>query len=150
MAVRRVPNENLDEAMEGWESDGVFLYRWENGDSWAVEVGAMEFLRGGSEGDVRQAIDAALRTVPGVEDVREEDRSAGPFRATLQARRWHELSRLPYSHLLTRSSRSRPARSKLDVCVLTRRRSRMVSSSATWSRSRPPLGSHASCHRAQQ
>jgi hypothetical protein len=96
MIIRRISDEDLDEATDGWSGEEVFVFRWHanpvvifagaddpsdelpNGDdasgNWTVEVGAMEFLRGGSEGDVRREIDAALTRVAGVDEVYEEDR----------------------------------------------------------------------------
>ncbi len=74
MAVRRVPDRDLDDSADGWTGDNVFLFRPKESNSWVIEVGAMELLRGEAEGNVREAIAAALRAVPGVEDVHEEDR----------------------------------------------------------------------------
>src|SRR5262245_22472011 len=81
--VRAIPSDELD-GDEGWERltdepdvRGVEAIRvfaeapWE----WAVTVAAMEFVRDDPlESELRDGIDAALRTVEGVLDVDEEDR----------------------------------------------------------------------------
>ena len=58
MAIRRVPDEDLDEATDGWPGEHLFLFRWEDerGDNWNVTVGTMKSLRGGLEADVRRTV----------------------------------------------------------------------------------------------
>lgn len=62
---------------QGDDSLGVDAIQWryETEWQWQVIVGAMEFLREDPlESEVRSAIDRALRSVPGVRSVVEEDR----------------------------------------------------------------------------
>jgi hypothetical protein len=59
------------------ELHGVGAQKWRNKPSWPwrVEVWVMEFVRDDPlEAELRRRIDAALRAVPGVTDVREDDR----------------------------------------------------------------------------
>src|ERR1700722_4223737 len=74
MTIHRVPDEELIEATEAWAGNNVLVSHTEGVDLWCVEVGAMEGLRGGLEDDVRHTVAAALSAVPGVTQVRVEDR----------------------------------------------------------------------------
>lgn len=59
------------------ELHGVNAQKWRSRPSWPwrVEVSVMEFVRDDPlEGELRRRIDAALRAVPGVTDVTEDDR----------------------------------------------------------------------------
>lgn len=75
-----VPDDELDGGDEGWIRDGGDLelveayFRRELG-GWQVGVAAMELVRSDPlESELRQAVEAALRAVPGVSAVHEEDR----------------------------------------------------------------------------
>jgi len=87
--VERTPATELDEeCAEGWrrlssepDARGVEAIRRGFGADawpWQLTVWAMEFVRKDPlEGGLRRAIDAALRQVPGVTDVAQEDREVG-------------------------------------------------------------------------
>jgi hypothetical protein len=81
--IRRTPDDEVDGA-EGWERltdepeiRGVIAYRPGADDDWRwkIELTMAEFLREEPlEGEMRRGMDAALRSVPGVANVGEEDR----------------------------------------------------------------------------
>ena len=81
--VRRVSTDELD-GDEGWERitdepdvRGVEAIKTADADPWvwSVTVTAMEFVREDPlESDLREGVSRALRSVPGVVDVAEEDR----------------------------------------------------------------------------
>jgi hypothetical protein len=83
---RRIPTDEIDDELaEGWlrwpedDSDvrGVGADRWLDADNWPwrVSVAAMEFVREEAlEGELRQAMGAALKGVPGVTAVAKVDR----------------------------------------------------------------------------
>ena len=73
--------------------------------SWNVQVGAMEFLRGGAEVEVRRAIAAALSAVPGVLDLGEEDREAGGSQVTPLVKPWRKQSMQWWRHMPRRFER---------------------------------------------
>jgi hypothetical protein len=81
--VRRVPDDEVD-GEEGWdrltddpEVRRVEALRWHGASEWPwqVTIWAAEFVREEPlESEFRRTIDAALRAVPGVTNVTEEDR----------------------------------------------------------------------------
>ncbi|MGA3147723.1 MAG: hypothetical protein ABSF33_09625 [Acidimicrobiales bacterium] len=67
------------------ELRGVSAHRPE-GDDWRVVVGMAEFIRGEPlESELRRGVDAALRSVPGVSSVWEEDRDVWIAQGSPQA-----------------------------------------------------------------
>ena len=81
--IRRVPDDEVD-GEEAWERltddpdvRGVEAVKLEASGDWAWQVGVFvaEFVRDDPlEDELRQGMDTALRAVPGVTDVAEEDR----------------------------------------------------------------------------
>jgi hypothetical protein len=129
MAVHSVPDESLDEASDGWAGERVFLFRQTSFDqSWHVEVAAMEFLRGGAEDDVRQAIAEALRAVPGVEEVREDDREVWRVTGTPSGEAMAQAvdeALEPYADVIAEADGSSRPRRDLTAIEATTRRSRI-------------------------
>lgn len=88
--IRAVPEDGEIEAE--WYRDvgddelrGVSVYQ-PRGDDWRVVVGMAEFIRGQPlESELRRGVDAALRSVPGVSSVWEEDREVWIAQGSAQA-----------------------------------------------------------------
>ena len=88
--IRAVPEDEEIEAE--WHREvgddelrGVSVYR-PQGDDWRVVVGMAEFIRGEPlESELRRGVGAALRSVPGVSSVWEEDREVWIAQGSPQA-----------------------------------------------------------------